>query len=537
MTQQAAGQAQAPEIQIAGESLRVVFNRWDQESYKLFLRTKALPEHSLTYDPEVDAYTLEAPARFAKILGVKPPKRTTGRLRVPAHLWDYQRHFLGVALDAKRFALWWDTGLGKTAMAWEWCRQVAHLTGGRVLFIAPLNLIEQHRAEARHFYGSDLGAQVLGSRAALRSWCRDGSGIAMVNPEKFIPPAGEPEVLSELTYCAGVVLDESSCLKTGGGVVKWALIKSCRGVEYKLSLTATPAPNDPIEYASQAAWLEKIRDEGEVIWTYFVRDDEGEWKIKDHALPAFYRFLAGWSCYVRHPAAYGFADNLKDLPAPQRIVHEIAPSAAQLAAISHVPDATGQTSLVAPQRLGVVERDRMGQLSAGFLYDGRGGAERVESGKPVLIAELVRVEVAAGLPVLVWTNYDESAAIVAEQLAGVRFAALTGATPQSRRPRIQESFAAGEIDVLVTRPRVLGFGTNMQHVGAMVYADLNDSFEQLYQSERRAYRYGQTRSVRMHYPLVCGLQDPVWQNLESKRAAFERDVARMERLYIEALRS
>lgn len=527
------------QIQLAGETLRVVFDRWDPESYRLFLRTKALPEHSLAYDPELDSYALEAPVRFARLLGVEPPTKLLGQLPIPDHLWDYQGHFLGIALEAKRFALWWDTGLGKTPTAWEYCRQVQCRTAGRVLFIAPLNLIPQHIAEARRFYGHDLDARILTTRADLRAWCKAGApGIAMTNPEKFIPRDDEPEALAELAYLAGVVLDESSCLKTGGGVIKWALIKSCRGIEYKLSLTATPAPNDPIEYASQASWLEKIRDEGEVIWTYFTRDSEGEWKVKDHALPAFYRFLAGWSCYVRHPARYGFADNLKSLPDPERVVHEIPATREQLAAIHQIADATGQTSLLNPPRLDMVERNRMNQLASGFLYEnvvaGHRG-RRIPSAKPSLVGRIVREEVAGGSQVLVWTNYDETAEIVIEQLDGLWADTLTGKTPRSDRQVLIDRFLDGDLDVLVTRPKVLGFGFNLQNVGAMVFADLNDSFEQLYQAERRAYRYGQVRSVRMHYPLVRGLQDAVWQNLESKRAGFEGDVARMERLYIEAL--
>ncbi len=531
----------APQVQIVGESLRVVFDTWDPESYALFLRTKRLPEHAIHYDEERDAYTVEAPARFARILGVEPAALDGGWLPRPGWLWDYQDHFLRIALEAKRYALWWDTGLGKTPTAWEWCRQIQHRTTGRVLFIAPLNLIPQHLAEARRFYGSGLGAVVLKTRADLREWCRSGApGIAITNLEKFIPGDGEPEILEELTYCAGVCLDESSCLKTGGGVIKWVLIKSCRGIEYKLSLTATPAPNDPIEYASQAAWLEKIRDEGEVIWTYFVRDSDGEWKVKDHALAAFYRFLSGWSCYVRTPARYGFSDNLKDLPEPERIVHEIRATPEQMAAINAVADATGQTSLVTAPKLDMVERDRMNQLSAGFIYEKTGAgrqARRVASGKPAAIAGIVRDEVAAGLQVLVWTNYDETAEIILEELEGLWAEVLTGKTPKEERPDLVARFLKGDLDVLVTRPRVLGFGFNLQNVGAMVFADLNDSYEQLYQAERRAYRYGQTRSVRIHFPIVRELQGPVWQNLLSKRAQFEGDVARMERLYVEALRA
>lgn len=525
---------------IVGDRVRVTFGApWTGESYDLFLRTKHLPEHQLTYDEEADTYTVEAPGRFAPILGMEAPAVGGASLPVPDFLWDYQRHFLDVALQARRYAAWWDTGLGKTILELEWARQVLALTGGRVLLVFPLNLRPQALAMATEFYGDELAIRELDTREAFRAWCGAGEpGLAITNPEKFLPRPGEPEVTPEVQHLAGVCLDESSILKTGGGRIKWAMIKSCRGIPYKLSATATPAPNDPIEYASQAAFLERIRDEGEVIWTYFVRDDEGEWRVKAHALPAFYRFLAGWSCYLRSPKRYGFGDNLKGLPDPEWMVHEVEATEEQLAAVRSVPDVTGQTSLLDPGSLGIVERGKFGQLAAGFAYDGHGGARRIASRKPALIADLVEQDLADRRPVLIWTLFDETAAILAEVLAlrGVAHEVLTGKVPLALRGEIVARFVAGELPVLVTRPRLLGWGWNLQCCRSMVFADLDDSYEAVYQSIRRAYRYGQTHRVRIHFPIVSELQSAVWQNQERKRRAFERDVERMERLYIDALR-
>jgi hypothetical protein len=525
-------------IEHVGDILRLRFDRWDAESYALFLRTKTLPEHAVLYDEATDAYTVEAPARFAGLLGFQLPATDRGWAAMPAHLFDYQVFFTRVALEAKRYAVWADTGLGKTPIELEWARQVHHRTGGKVLMVYLLNLIPQVLEMAEVFYpGGSLALQVLATREEMVEWCRTGRGIALVNPEKFIPRDGQ-ELIPEITHCAGVAIDESSLLKTGGGAIKWALIKSCRGVEYKLSCTATPAPNDPIEYASQASWLEKIRDEGEVIWTYFIRDSEGEWKVKDHALPAFYRFLSGWSCYVRQPARYGFGDNLKDLPAPQRFEHAIPVTRQQHAYLSKIPDAQGQTSIVEPTKQDLVARTKLAQLSSGFVYQKDCKARRVASGKPGFIADLVRRELAEGLQVLVWTQFDETAEILDELLLDLApgIETLTGGVPLISRPGIIDRFKAGETRALITRPRLLGFGTNLQCCGSMVFADLNDSYEQVYQAERRAFRYGQTRSVRFHFPIVPELQGAVWQNLERKRSTFERDVARMERLYVEAMR-
>ncbi len=191
-------------------------------------------------------------------------------------------------------------------MELEWSRHVVTLTGGKVLIFAPPQVIPQTIDESERFYPRRAGA--AGARNARRShlvavrarrWFRDHE--LRKNDRRHH---------SEMRNLAGLVLDESSILKSGGGVIKWNLIKSAKGIEYKLSCTATPAPNDVMEYASQAAFLEKLRTEGEILWTFFSRINKGpnagNWMIKPHARDGFYRFMASWSIYLRNPAAYGW---------------------------------------------------------------------------------------------------------------------------------------------------------------------------------------------------------------------------------------
>jgi len=113
-----------PAVAIDGETMRVAFSRYDLDAYRLFLSVKQLPESELTYDWRDDRYEISAAARFAPMLGVEVPAASRGRMPIAPHLFDYQRWVVGLALDAKRFAAWMDTGLGKTAVYLEWARQV-----------------------------------------------------------------------------------------------------------------------------------------------------------------------------------------------------------------------------------------------------------------------------------------------------------------------------------------------------------------------------------------------------------------------------
>lgn len=529
-------------ISVVDDTISVTFNRFDLDAYGVFLQSKKLPEYSLDYDSAADSYRLTTPKRFAHIFELEDVG--TGREWLPLNqaLFDYQRFIVQVALDAKRYAVWADTGLGKTIIQLEFARQVSHRTRGKVLMIVPLNIIQQTIEEADKFYGDGLNLQRLATKEAMIAWCVDGSAdIGIVNPEKFIPRNGAGEIISEIRYCAGVVLDESSLLKAGGGKIKWALIKSCRGIEYKLSCTATPAPNDTMEYASQASFLEKLRNEGEILWTYFRRDKDGNWKVKEHAKEGFYRFMAGWSIYLRNPKVYGFADNLKNLPDPVIKKYFLALSKRQHAEIRAVPDDKNQLVLFRIEdKLSMIMRSKYSQLAKGFVYKTVGGkriVQRIHSRKPFFVTKLIYEEVRRDLQVLVWTVFDEESNILGELLGGrFSFDILTGAVTQSKRIEIIESFRNGRTQVLISKASLLGHGLNFQNCGSMIFSGFDDSFERLYQAIRRSYRYGQTKTLRVHIPYIKGLEGVVWDNLMAKQGRFEKDMGRQERNYLKAMR-
>src|SRR5689334_13578982 len=122
-----------PSVDIRGDRLSIHFTDFSAASYPLFLRVKALPEYELEYVPQSETYRITAPARFASMLGVTPPKPQDSDLPLADFLFDDQRAITTMALNAKRFAYWGDCGLGKTLVGLEYGRHVIHRTGGRYL--------------------------------------------------------------------------------------------------------------------------------------------------------------------------------------------------------------------------------------------------------------------------------------------------------------------------------------------------------------------------------------------------------------------
>lgn len=561
----------APQILIDGATLRVDFLRFDLDAYALFLKVKRLPEYTIELIEGGDgggemAYRITAPARFAPLLGVAAPLDRQGRLDLPDFLHDDQVAIVGMALDEKRFACWSDCGLGKTLIGLEMARQVCHITRGRALIVTFGEIMPQWVSEAEKFYAGETGCLLpilpLHTRAAMKEWCATGSldgkptgfDVAVVNYEKFNHESDADQVVSELRHLALLICDESSRLKTGGGQQKWAVIKSARGIEYKLSLTATPAPNEVMEFASQAAFLEKMRDANEIIWTYFRRDEKTHrWTVKPHARKAFFEFMAGWSIYVRDPRKYGWRMNVQPPPEPQTFIHTIGITAAQRRMVmdynadpANVPDSA--VGGMFAENLSAIAAGKLSQAAKGFVYrkanpDGSGrDALPVDSLKPRFVADLIAGEAAdgtgLGLRTMVWTVFDEETRILADLLKDAPFKVevLSGLTPKKERPNIIERFRSGETRVLLGRANMLGFGMNFQFVRSMVVSGFTFSYEQFYQLVRRAYRDGQKYRLRLHVPMIPELEGQMWDALTRKAGQHEAAIAEMEANYVAARR-
>ena len=88
----------------------------------------------------------------------------------------------------------------------------------------------------------------------------------------------------------GVVPDESSIMKGMQGKIRQQLTEGASVIPYRLSLTATPAPNDFMELGTQSEFL-GIMTQVEMLATFFIHDggDTGKWRLKGHGKQKVFR--------------------------------------------------------------------------------------------------------------------------------------------------------------------------------------------------------------------------------------------------------
>lgn len=390
------------------------------------------------------------------------------------HLFPYQRDLVAWALRRGRAAMFADTGLGKTSMQVEWARVVSE-RAGRVLILAPLAVAEQTVAEARRF-----GVSVVYARHGDET----NAPIVITNYEMA-------HHFSAREF-AGVVLDESSILKSYDGSTRTMLVEMFSRTPYRLACTATPAPNDHVELGNHSEFL-GIKTRVEMLAEYFVHDggSTSDWRLKGHAKKAFWTWVCSWAASIRLPSDLGYDDDGFILP--ELRMHE------RVIPISH-RDAWSQGMLFAPE--------------AKTLNDQRATRRATMAKRVDAVAEIVAEH--PDDPWIVWCELnDESDAIEAAVPGAIQVAGSDSV--DEKRDRLV-GFTEGRYRIMVSKPSIAGFGMNWQHCSRMVFVGASNSYEQTYQAIRRCWRFGQKRPVDV-WVIRAENEGAIVQNMKRK----ERD--------------
>jgi superfamily II DNA or RNA helicase len=132
---------------------------------------------------------------------------------------------------------------------------------------------------------------------------------------------------------------------------------------------------------------------------------------------------------------------------------------------------------------------------------------------------------------LIWCWFNNEQDAVAAAIPGS--ASIQGSTKHKDRVRMIDDFKAGRIKVLISKPDVLGFGLNLQVATRQIFSSLIDSYEQYYQAVKRSNRFGSTKPLNVHIPLL-DIERPMAENVLRKAAMVQQDTETQERIFLAA---
>lgn len=403
---------------------------------------------------------------------------------LPPFLFDFQAHLVEWSLSKGRAAIFADCGMGKTPIQLVWAENVVRATNRPVIVLTPLAVSSQTVRE-----GEKFGVEVKRSADG-----RHSGGVVVTNYERL--HHFNPDDF------AGVVLDESSILKSFDGTTRLAITTFMRKTPYRLLCTATAAPNDFHELGTSSEALGHLGFMD--MLTRFFKNNRNnaslqrawatqgggapQWAFRGHAEKPFWRWVTSWARSLRKPSDLGFSDERFDLPRLIEREHVVRAAKPRDGLLFSVP-AVGLSEEREERRRTIRERCDM-------------------------VAQLVEHSDSA----VAWCHLNDEGDLLERVIPGA--VQVSGRDSDDEKEEKFAAFTSGQIRVLVTKPIIGAWGLNWQHCAHMT-AFSGHSFEQYYQSIRRFWRFGQTRPVTVDNVLSDG-EGRVLANLRRKAEQSER---------------
>lgn len=407
-------------------------------------------------------------------------------------LFPHQARTLEFACQKGRTAAFLDTGLGKSRVEAAAADEFRRASGKPALILTPLAVAQQMRRECE---AVGVDARVIRDDAEV--W----PGVNIANYERL------PKL--DTSRFGGVVLDESSILKSFTGPTKRALVEAFGGARYRLAATATPAPNDHMELGNHSEFLGYLGSM-EMLCRWFINDTSTasqDWRLKGHAEGDFWAWVASWSRAAALPSDLGGDDAGFLLPALRYQVHTVTADVTE-----DVPD--GMLFRIPDQSATAIHREKKLTMAA-------------------RVARAAEIANATTDPVIVWCETNDESAALARAIPDA--VEVHGSMSLEAKEDALDAFTFGRARVIVTKPKLAGFGLNWQHARTVVFASISHSYEQHYQAVRRAWRFGQTGEVTAHV-VISDTEGAIWTNVKRKAADHDRMKAAMARAMVGAQR-
>lgn len=394
-------------------------------------------------------------------------------------LFQWQSDIARWALKKGRAAIFADCGLGKTPIQLQWAQMVTEHTGKPVLIVAPLAVAKQTQRE---------GVKFAVTVTVCRTQDDVKGGVNITNYEML-------EHFDESAF-SGVVLDESSILKAYTGTMKRMIVKKFSDTHYRLSCTATPAPNDLMELLNQAEFL-GIMKSNEALSCWFIADqtNSGHYRLKGHAERDFWRWVSSWAVCIEKPSDIGYTDEGYILPPliENTVIVELDNPVNEFEEIARSINMNA-TGFREEKRKTIIQRTQK-------------CAEIVNSRDEQFI---------------LWCYQNDEADLLKAILPDAT--EIRGSDKVESKEQAAIDFVDGKIRVLISKPSIFGYGLNFQQCHNMVFCGLDYSFESYYQAVRRVYRFGQTKPINVFK--VIGENEKIIQDTITRKANIKADMGR-----------
>ena len=388
-------------------------------------------------------------------------------------LFDFQKDIVRWALKKGKCAILTGCGTGKSFMLLEWACCVHKQTGGKVLILSPLSVVKQTAHEAEKFNICEV--HICRSEDDVKD------GINITNYEMIEH--------FDASQFVGIVLDESSIIKSFTSKTQGDLTDRFYRTPYKLLCTATIAPNDYTEIGTSCEFL-GIMSRTEMLATYFVHDGgkTSDWRLKKAGVNKFWEWFATWAIYFNSPSDLGYDISGYDLPELK------------------------MTTILTKSE---IEDYQMFVKVAETLQERREARKESMEDRTDKAYELTESDASQWL---LWVDYNDESDMLRHKIPDC--VEIKGSDDAEVKAQASIDFADGNIRCLVSKPSIFGFGSNFQSCHNMIFCGLSDSYERFYQAVRRCWRFGQEYEVNV-YIILSEKETSILENIKRKQTQMD----------------
>lgn len=435
----------------------------------------------------------------------------------------YQNASADFIKKTHRCALFVDMGLGKTVSTLTAIRDLqSELEMGRALVCGPPRVaaktwpdeIKNWEHTRRMTY-----ALLTGSPTQRAKNIKKATDIHLISHD-LIPWLDVETLGNENGFYDCVVIDESSGFKSAKSKRWKAMRRICANARYVILLTGTPVGNGMYN-----------------LWAQIYLIDEGkrlggtEKKFKDRW------FTEGYGEHskpvIKEACEAAISERLEDVcfTLLDTDYADLPPFIPQIVKVDLNEEERKQYKKFMREMVLELGEERIKAISAGALtqklqqYSNgiilKDGERRVLHRYKMDALEEI-VEASNDQPIMVLYSHQADRDAI---LAKYPYAKVL-----NNDPRMQDEWNAGRIRMLVTHPKSVGHGLNLQHGGNIfVWYGLTWSLELYKQTNKRLHRKGQTRPVIAHHIIAEGtIDERIYKSLQ--------DNHRNEMAFLESLR-
>jgi SNF2 family DNA or RNA helicase len=404
-------------------------------------------------------------------------------------------------------------GTGKTLTAIEVIRRrIKRGLVSKTLVACPASVIFVWEEETRKF--SNLKSIVL-QGSGRETILNKNYDVFIISYDSIHPILGNLlNVGFDMLIC-----DESSRIKNPLAKRTESILRLAGVIPYRMILSATPIPNNLMD-----------------VWSQFMVLDGGK-TFSDN----FYKFRAinfvpyKWTGFTEWEPKKEFEGRLKQeikansvrylrkdcLDLPPKVYQKLHTKLVGVqkkkyeAIASQLPIEEFDFELPNSK---LTEYAKLSQLTGGFLYLDDGRILRVETEKTKVVGDLVEDLVNDNEKVIIYYVYEEERIIYQELLKEYNPLLLSGKISAHHKQQACNLFQTDDNRKVILIQVHCGIGITLTAATSVIYVSNNFNYEDREQSEDRAYRAGQTKTVTIIDIITKGtLDEKVLQVLNKKR--------------------